>query len=100
VKQKYIDYINQAKCAHGDEYDYSKIVFSEEFDKVKKVEIICPQHGSFFQSLVHHIDMGQRCPKCALEKRRISLDEFILKAREKHGNYYIYNKGGTYQSLR
>lgn len=36
------EFIERARAAHGDLYDYSKTVYS---GKDKRVAIICPDHG-------------------------------------------------------
>lgn len=46
---------------HGGYYDYSKVVYR---GGVRKVTIVCPVHGEFLQTPVHH-SMGCQCPKCA-----------------------------------
>lgn len=46
--------------AHGDKYDYSKVEYSTNKDKVI---IICKQHGSFLQRPNDHL-AGKGCPKC------------------------------------
>ena len=59
-----------------------------------KVEIICSQHGSFFQIPNSHL-FGKGCPKCAIESRveqRIfSRNIFIERASLKHGDKYDYS---------
>lgn len=54
--------INQFKKMHGDKYDYSKVKYTQAFGKV---EIICPEHGSFFQIAKTHKG-GGGCPSCAV----------------------------------
>lgn len=86
------DVIVRFKEIHGDKYDYSEV----EYKKMsEKVEIICPIHGSFFQTPHAHLK-GQGCPLCALEKRsRMRMDDvesFIRKARKIHGDKYDYSK--------
>lgn len=46
---------------HGDKYDYSKV---EYINNQTKVEIICKEHCSFFQSPANHFS-GKGCPTCA-----------------------------------
>ena len=81
----------RAKEAHGDKYDYSKVIYTSAKNKV---EIICPEHGSFFQTPEKHYG-GCGCPKCGAvigaDKRRCTNESFIPKAREKHGNKYDYS---------
>ena len=54
------EFIKKAKLIHGDKYDYSKVEYSSWF---KKVCIICPKHGEFWQMPAKHL-IGQGCPKC------------------------------------
>ena len=55
-------FIEEATKIHGDKYDYSKVVFTRFHNKV---EIVCPTHGSFFQTAVH-ITAGQGCNECSV----------------------------------
>jgi hypothetical protein len=52
---------------HGDKYDYSKVVYVRNHDKVI---ITCPEHGEFLQAPSAH-KRGQGCRKCGNGKRRI-----------------------------
>jgi len=67
------------KKVHGDKYDYSKVNY---INSMTKVEIRCPEHGSFFQRPNTHSN-GSGCPKCLEsigEKRiRIFLEENNIK---------------------
>ena len=54
------DFINDSQLIHGDKYDYSK---SNYTNWRNKIEIICPKHGSFFQSPHNHLK-GHGCNKC------------------------------------
>ena len=86
------DFIEKARKAHGDKYDYSKVKYVNEHTKVC---IICPEHGEFWQAAHDHV-RGRGCPKCAV--KRISkilssnTEEFIEKARKIHGDKYDYSK--------
>lgn len=48
------------KLKHKDRYNYSKFKY---IDSDTKVEIICPEHGSWFTKPLSHRECG--CPKCA-----------------------------------
>ena len=76
-KKKYTNesFIAKAKEVHGDKYIYDKV----EITGIRnKVEIICPEHGSFFQTAFKHI-MGQGCPHCnpQFSKGEKEIVEFI-----------------------
>lgn len=61
------DFVERARAVHGFEYDYSNAVVS---GYGAKVEIICLEHGSFFQSPAKHL-AGHGCPhKDCVNRRR------------------------------
>lgn len=53
-------FIAEAKAVHGDKYDYSKVEYKTNKDKVC---IICPIHGEFWQRPADHL-RGNGCTKC------------------------------------
>ena len=55
-------FIEKAREIHGNKYDYSKTIYGK--NNRDSVEIICPIHGSFWQTPVHHINNKCGCPKC------------------------------------
>lgn len=57
-KQKFIETSN---LKHAFRYDYSKVKF---VDGKTKVEIVCPTHGSFFQTPDSHMNTVLGCSKC------------------------------------
>lgn len=81
------DFIKKANDTHSNKYDYSKVVYAGTHEKVC---IICPEHGEFWQTPANHLS-GNGCPKCA-NNVRCSTEEFIKKAKKKHGNKYDYSK--------
>lgn len=84
--------IERFRKIHGDKYDYSKVVYTRMIDKV---EIICPEHGSFYQEPHSHVK-GYGCPKCAINQRAVkksdTKESYIEKARKVHGDKYDYSK--------
>lgn len=54
------DFIRKAIVVHNNFFDYSKVEF---INVNKKVCIICPKHGEFWQIAKHHL-RGCGCPKC------------------------------------
>ena len=86
------EFIKRAKEIHGNKYDYSKVKY---INKKTKVCIICPKHGEFWQEAASHY-RGCGCKMCALEekanKKRLSKEEFIERARKVHGDKYDYSK--------
>ena len=79
TKQKTTDeFIKEGKEIHKDEngkpkYDYSKV---EYINAYKKVCIICPIHGEFWQSPHNHLK-GYGCYKCRESKMERKLIDFF-----------------------
>ena len=87
------DFLAQAREIHGNKYNYYK----DSFVKISgKTKINCPIHGDFEQMADTHIGQGSGCPDCGLatqvEKRKMSLEDFILKSQAVHGDKYNYSK--------
>jgi very-short-patch-repair endonuclease len=76
---------------HGDKYDYSKV---EYVNNENKVFIICPEHGEFLQTPHSHLS-GCGCKKCGIESRieklKSTKETFIKKASFVHDNIYNYS---------
>lgn len=85
-------FITKAKAVHGDRYDYSKVEYKGNKDKVC---IICNIHGEFWQTPNSHLN-GDGCPECGNESKgnsqRDDTETFIEKARGVHGGKYDYSK--------
>lgn len=86
------DFVEKANSVHKDKYIYDKV---EYVNKEIKVCIICPEHGEFWQTPHNHLS-GYGCPECKkyiLRKIRSgSLNEFIEKATQIHGDKYDYSR--------
>lgn len=90
------DIINEFKEIHGNKYDYSKVVYK---GALKKVCIICPEHGEFWQTPHTHL-RGCGCQQCGYLRTqkqnqtitRQCANTFIEKARKIHNDKYDYSK--------
>lgn len=86
------DFIQRSLEVHNRKYSYNKVDYTNNYTKVK---ITCPDHGVFEQTPVHHL-RGQKCPVCSMEQRSMSrtstVEQFINKAVETHGDKYDYSK--------
>jgi hypothetical protein len=80
-----ISFIDKAKQVHGDKYDYSLVNYKGCFNKIK---IICKLHGEFEQIAGNHLK-GCNCPKC--NSKTLTTNEFIIKAKQVHGDRYNYS---------
>lgn len=79
-------FIKRAIIVHGHQYDYDLVDYC---NMKTKVEIVCPVHGSFWQTPDKHIYEKCGCPQCA-GNTKLSNTTFIEKAREVHGDRYDY----------
>lgn len=79
------DVIKQFKKVHGDKYDYSKM---EYINCDTKIEIICPVHGSFWQSPWGHRHKNG-CTVCS--GRQTDTQIFIEKAKLIHKDKFDYS---------
>ena len=103
------EFIEKANKIHDNKYDYSKVVYTNNREKVF---VICPEHGEFWVTPHNHLK-GRGCPECGKIKRvetwRISNNKpkqeivrqpkktayerglnFVRKAKEIHNDYYTY----------
>lgn len=78
----------RAKTIHRNKYNYNKVVYE---NITTKVIIVCPIHGEFLQSINDHLNGKHGCPFCAGLKK-LTTEEFIVKARKVHGNKFNYGK--------
>lgn len=85
------EFIAKAKAIHGDRFDYSKVVY---LNSTTKVEIVCHQHGSFYQTPNVHLDK-HGCPLCKTEKAKYirlrSATSFVNEASIIHQGKYDYS---------
>src|ERR1017187_9617759 len=87
------EFVEKANAKHCGKYTYEK--FRPVFINMgTKGPITCFVHGDFIMAPSIHI-YGIGCKECGLEssadKRRYSLEDFMLKANVKHNNFYDYS---------
>lgn len=74
--------IKRANKVHNNSYNYNNVVFVNFHEKI---EIICPNHGSFYQTPSNHIHGKQGCPKCSNRSSYLEnkwLDSLGVKNRQ------------------
>ena len=81
------EFIEKSTKKHGNKYDYSKVNY---INTKIPVIIICKDHGEFLQRPSNHYS-NSGCKKCSNKYNYLS-NEFIIKAKEIHGNKYDYSK--------
>lgn len=86
------EWIEKAKEARGNRYNYSKVNYIRNDSPVC---IICSEHGEFWQTPSNHLN-GANCPKCVLKQQSINqtktTEEWIKEVKTVHGDKYDYSK--------
>ena len=80
-------FIEKARAKHGDRYDYERVVYVRNSDKII---ITCKRHGEFEQRPSDHL-RGKGCAKCA-GMHIYSTQEWVQEAIGVHGDLYDYLK--------
>lgn len=80
------EFIRKAISVHGNKYDYSKVNYINDKEKVC---IICPEHGEFWQAPNKHLIRQQGCPTCtgsSLEQitNTVLLESKVTFLKEQH----------------
>jgi hypothetical protein len=93
VKISQENFIDQCK-EHFPDYDYSNTTY---VNRKTKVRISCPIHGDFERTASEKSrDKGLECPSCmqlrVSSSQKMSLSEFVARARAIHGDKYDYSK--------
>lgn len=83
-------FIREANLTHGlNRYDYSKSCYVKHDINI---EIVCPEHGSFFQKPKSHIHGGAGCSVCARQNRgweRSAFKAYCDKNNNGYGFLYV-----------
>ena len=86
------EFISRSIKVHEDRYDYSNVEYT---NNLTEVEIVCSEHGVFYQRPDFHM-RGSGCPKCSIieqhEKQKKTTKEFIIDTRLIHGDLYDYSE--------
>ncbi|MEH2177416.1 hypothetical protein [Nostoc sp.] len=84
--------IARFRQAHGDRYGYDLVIYKQI---TIRVTITCSVHGDFEQAPIAHIN-GSGCLKCFNKRQTSTAEEFLEKARTKHGDKYDYSQVKRY----
>lgn len=66
IKERHDNFIKRAIEKHSTRFDYSRVKYNNQ---KTKIEIICPLHGSFFQTPDKHLQCKHACIKCFKNNR-------------------------------
>ena len=92
IRLPFETFLIRSKRIHGKTYEYDEETYTLY---TKKMRMICPIHGDFFQTPHSHISMSTGCRKCGYirgsNKTRLTTQEFINRSNDIHGNEYDYS---------
>lgn len=89
-------FISEARRVHGNNFDYSHITPSDIKGSKSKLPIICNKCSyQLTQTISDHISGKYGCISCA-GKLKWTLDRFIERAHQVHGDKYDYSMIGEY----
>lgn len=90
-KETQEEWIANCQRIHNYKYTYEKLKYTRSVDKV---EITCPEHGSFWQQAQSHKN-GVGCTACSrirtMTAIKITPEQFIERATHKHQGRYKYS---------
>lgn len=86
------EFAEKANSIHNNKYDYSLVSY---INGKTKVEIICKEHGVFYQLPTNHLG-GDGCPTCKVAKLKKhftkTTDVVVEEFKKIHGDEYSYDK--------
>jgi len=95
MKKTLIEHIEDFNKIHNNKYNYSKVNIFTWKGYLKKIPIICPEHGLFYQTPSDH-KRPNGCKNCGIKKgskkRIISFDNLQKEFNKIHKNKYDYSK--------
>lgn len=87
------EFKKRANKIHNNKYDYS-LITKDNYTPHKKLPIICPTHGLFYQFARDHLS-GRGCYLCGKEsmaaKQRYTKEELVALFNKVHNNKYDYS---------
>ena len=93
--RKKTKFLEKAKKKHGNRFNYGMLPLYIPDDE--KIVLRCHKHGKFETTITSHTNTKNGgCKECRKEamrdKKALSNESFIAKAKEIHGNKYDYTK--------
>lgn len=81
------DFVERSNKIHYNKYDYSMVIL---IDTIKKVKILCPEHGIFEQTPNRHLS-GNGCPKCRISKGELKIINYLKVKNIKYEYQKIFD---------
>lgn len=93
--------VQRCKDVHGDKFDYSLVSFTRA---ESKITIICNTCNFKFEIILYNFLRIKRCRRCAnvhIKKLKTkSLESFLIKQKQVHGDLYTYISGYEHRRSR
>jgi len=75
-KLSFDEFVERSNIVHSFKFDYSKAAYS---NLTNKIEIICPTHGSFWQTPGIHVNAKMGCRFCSESHGEREVERFLKK---------------------
>lgn len=85
MKQSLSEFIAKAQAVHGSKYDYSQVNY---INNRTKINIICPEHGPFWQIPQNHIKNSHGCKLCGIKAGQHKMHEEYTKFKSEYQKLY------------
>ena len=87
IQDRYDRFIEKSLRLYNDQYNYSLVKYINSDIPVK---LVCKNGHVFERSPYQHLSTIKACPICSGRRKKTN-EQFIVQAREVHGNYYDYS---------
>ena len=86
-------FIEKANLKHRILYNYDRVPEWINTQQKQRVEIGCPKCNEYWNVRYDQFLTGTNCPNCTpIGRKKVPFEEFLRRAREKHGDKYDYSK--------
>lgn len=85
------EFVFRSTLVHYCKYTYDSVDWTEATNGRTRVNITCPTHGIFTNTVSGHLHSNNGCQQCS-GKQRLTLAVFIRKAQTTHGDVYDYSQ--------
>ena len=81
--------LQRFRKVHGKKYLYHRIVY---IHSKEKIEIYCQKCKEVFWQIPNKHISGSCCPKCSIQSKTKTYQQFEEKAKKIHSNFYAYHQ--------
>lgn len=101
LRRSTVDFVASAVEVHGDQYDYSQVIYNGHS---RKITIVCKKHGKFLRTPTAHLH-GKGCSSCTGLQKSVNYSKVAIRWLEEYAksrrlkNIQHAMNGGEYTIL-